>query len=85
MASRLGLDPNNKSGKSTPTGSRPGSSMGVAGSLGGKTEEGAFEAFKGRGETLNGRKTKGKGVRSGGRAIGEVDASSKIERTECVL
>jgi ubiquitin fusion degradation protein 1 len=42
----------------------------------------SFEAFKGRGETLNGRKTKGKGIRTGGRKIAEVDPHSKIERTE---
>jgi ubiquitin fusion degradation protein 1 len=47
--------------------------------------DGGFEAFKGRGETLNGRKTKGKGVRTGGRKIAEVAPESKIERTECVI
>ncbi|PVF98820.1 UFD1-domain-containing protein [Serendipita vermifera] len=79
MASRLGLDggKNLASGKSTPAGSRPGSSLGNI-----PNAESGFEAFKGRGETLNGRKTKGKGVRTGGRKITEVDPSSKIERTD---
>ncbi|CAG7854495.1 SubName: Full=Related to UFD1-ubiquitin fusion degradation protein {ECO:0000313/EMBL:CCA73171.1} [Serendipita indica DSM 11827] len=77
MATRLGLDGGKTaSGKSTPSGSRPGSSLGAV------VDDDAFEAFKGRGETLNGRKTKGKGVRTGGRKITEVDASSKIERTD---
>jgi ubiquitin fusion degradation protein 1 len=88
---------NGDSGKSTPAISRPGSSMGTGG-IGGGTGggnslgvaaavvngdlDGGFEAFKGRGETLNGRKTRGKGVRTGGRKIVEVDPGSKIERTE---
>ncbi|KIM25321.1 hypothetical protein M408DRAFT_212493 [Serendipita vermifera MAFF 305830] len=92
MASRLGLAPPTGSGtlggsrsaagsgKSTPAVSRPGSSMGPIPPPAG--EETGFEAFKGRGETLNGRKTKGKGVRTGGRKITEVDPSSKIERTD---
>lgn len=90
MASRLGLAPPSGSGtpgsksaagsgKSTPAVSRPGSSMGT-GAI--PVDEIGFEAFKGRGETLNGRKTKGKGVRTGGRKIVEVDPGSKIERTE---
>ncbi|KAG8841343.1 ubiquitin fusion degradation protein [Serendipita sp. 411] len=82
MASRLGLDGGkNASGKSTPAGSRPGSSMGISG---GTTLDGdlSFEAFKGKGETLNGRKTKGKGIKASGRKIAEVDPSSKIERTD---
>jgi len=93
MASRLGLLPpeasksgsktNLASGKSTPAASRPGSSLGATSALA-NGDDGGFEAFKGRGETLNGRKTKGKGIRTGGRKITEVDPSSKIVRTEYV-
>jgi len=74
MATKLGI----KVEDTTPLNSRPGSSMGFA--SGAPTVEGGFEAFKGRGETLNGRKTKGKG--KAGRKITEVDPESKIIRTD---
>jgi ubiquitin fusion degradation protein 1 len=73
MASKLGI----KLEDTTPLSSRPGSAMGIA--AGAPTADGGFEAFKGRGETLNGRKTKGKG--KAGRKITEVDPDSKIIRT----
>lgn len=74
MATKLGI----KVEDTTPLNSRPGSSMGYA--AGTSAAEGGFEAFKGRGETLNGRKTKGKG--KAGRKITGVDPDSKIIRTE---
>ena len=77
MASKLGI----KVEDTTPLSSRPGSSMGFT--AGTSTTEVGIEAFKGRGETLNGRKTKGKG--KAGRRITEVDPDSKIIRTECVI
>lgn len=83
MADRLGLP---GSGVGSASSSRPGSSMAVrpptaTGNAPGSVEESSgFEAFKGRGETLNGRKTKGKG--KAGRKITEVAEGSKIVRTE---
>lgn len=90
MASKLKIDLND----TTPGSSRPGSSLGnVGGMLGpdvtislyevclavskGGTD---WEIFKGRGETLNGRKTKGRGISS--RKVEEAPADSKIYRTE---
>ncbi|KAF8643806.1 hypothetical protein AX16_008824 [Volvariella volvacea WC 439] len=82
MASRLGIDVE----ASTPGSSRPGSSLGggfkaagagqVTVSKGGEH----WESFKGKGETLAGRKTKGKGISH--RKAEEVDPQSKIHRTE---
>lgn len=69
MASKLKIDLNS----TTPGSSRPSSAVGTA-------DTGDFESFKGLGQTLNGRKTKGKGKSV--RKIEEVDASSKIIRTE---
>jgi len=74
MATKLGI----KVEDTTPLSSRPGSAMGIA--AGASAAEGGVEAFKGRGETLNGRKTKGKG--KAGRKITEVDPDSKIIRTD---
>jgi ubiquitin fusion degradation protein 1 len=75
MASKLNIDLNSQ----TPGSSRPGSSMGGAPlntvSKGGD----AWETFKGRGETLGGRKTKGRGITH--KAPEQVSASSKIIRT----
>jgi ubiquitin fusion degradation protein 1 len=81
MASKLNIDLSQ-----TPGSSRPGSSMG--GSAPGMNKAGAtvskdgdvWETFKGRGETLGGRKTKGRGITH--RAPEQVPASSKIIRTE---
>lgn len=82
MASKLNIDVNS----STPGSSRPASAMGgtfaagraVAVSKGGDQ----WESFKGKGETLGGRKTKGKGISH--RAAENVSEDSKIIRTEYV-
>ena len=73
MASKLKIDLSS----STPGSSRPASAMGgsVAPVAGGD-----FESFKGLGQTLNGRKTKGKGKSV--RKITPAEADSKIIRTE---
>jgi len=84
MASKLNIDLNSHS----PDSSRPGSSMAnaFAGTSSAQTvvSKGGdhWESFKGKGETLNGRKTKGKGVSH--RKIEEVSEESKIIRTEYV-
>ena len=84
MASRLGIDLNS----STPGSSRPGSSLsgGFAGAGSGTTtvSKGGdqWETFKGKGETLGGRKTKGRGISH--RGVEQVSADSKIIRTEYV-
>lgn len=70
MASKLNIDVNS----TAP--SRAGSVSDVGGDA-----EAAFEAFVGSGRTLNGRRTKGKGL---ARKIEQVDEGSKIIRTECV-
>jgi ubiquitin fusion degradation protein 1 len=84
MADKLKIDVNS----STPGSSRPGSSLSGAFS-GATTAPGAttvskggdeWESFKGRGETLGGRKTKGKGI--GHRGAEAVPEGSKIIRTE---
>jgi len=78
MAEKLKIDLNN----STPGSSRPGSSLGIAGPTAGPSSDapGGFDAFKGAGQTLAGRKTKGKGKSA--RKIEEVDPSSTIIRTD---
>lgn len=75
MASKLNIDVNSQ----TPGSSRPSSSMGGTGAVskGGDS----WEIFKGKGETLGGRRTKGKGISQ--RPV-EVVTDSKIIRTECV-
>ena len=83
MASKLNIDVNS----STPGSSRPGSAMGgtfAAGGRGTIVSKGGdqWESFKGKGETLGGRKTKGKGVSH--RAVEQVAEGSKIIRTEWV-
>ena len=84
MASKLNIDLNSHS----PGSSRPGSSMAsaFAGTSSAQTvvSKGGdhWESFKGKGETLNGRKTKGKGVSH--RKIEKVSEGSKIIRTEYV-
>ena len=81
MASKLNIDVNS----STPGSSRPGSAMGGTFATGGRTtavSKGGdqWESFKGKGETLGGRKTKGKGISH--RKAEEAPESSKIIRTE---
>lgn len=70
MASKLKIDVN-----STAPSTRSASASGA------DDGESAFEAFVGGGRTLNGRRTKGKGLQ---RQIEEVEKESKIFRTECV-
>jgi ubiquitin fusion degradation protein 1 len=82
MASKLNIDLSSQ----TPGSSRPGSSMGGTplntNKTGTSVSKGgdAWETFKGRGETLGGRKTKGRGITH--KAPEQVSASSKIIRTE---
>lgn len=71
MASRLNINLN----ASTPGSSRPASALG--GAAAGATD---WEHFKGRGETLAGRKTKGKGVSA--KKVEDVAAGSRIIRTD---
>ncbi|PPQ93277.1 hypothetical protein CVT25_015275 [Psilocybe cyanescens] len=82
MASKLKIDLDSQS----PGSSRPGSSLsgGFAGTSTGVTnvskDGDQWESFKGKGETLGGRKTKGKGISH--RKAEQVPAGSKIIRTE---
>jgi len=82
MASKLKIDLNSQS----PGSSRPGSSLsgGFAGASTGITTVSkggdAWESFKGKGETLGGRKTKGKGISH--RKVEQVAEGSKIIKTE---
>ncbi|KAI0705843.1 ubiquitin fusion degradation protein I [Cytidiella melzeri] len=81
MASKLGIDLDS----STPGSSRPGSSL--AGNFAGPNARGTtvskdgdkWESFKGKGQSLDGRKTKGKGISH--RPVEEVTSDSKIIRT----
>ena len=82
MAQKLNIDVNS----SSPGSSRPASAM--AGSFAGTNTRGTsvskdgdkWESFKGRGETLGGRKTKGRGISH--RTPEQVAEGSKIIRTE---
>ncbi|THH12517.1 hypothetical protein EW146_g7624 [Bondarzewia mesenterica] len=82
MASKLNIDLNS----STPGSSRPASSMG--GTFAGTSKAATtvskggdhWESFKGRGETLAGRKTKGRGISH--RQAEAVPEGSKIIRTD---
>jgi ubiquitin fusion degradation protein 1 len=82
MASKLGIDTTS----STPGSSRPTSALGggFAGAKTGATvvSKGGdqWESFKGQGQTLGGRKTKGKGISH--RPAEQVAESSKIIRTK---
>ena len=82
MASKLKIDLNS----SSPSSSRPASALsgGFAGAPTGITtvSKGGdqWESFKGKGETLGGRKTKGKGISH--RKAEQVAEGSKIIRTE---
>ncbi|KJA27115.1 hypothetical protein HYPSUDRAFT_132045 [Hypholoma sublateritium FD-334 SS-4] len=82
MASKLKIDLNSQS----PGSSRPGSALsgGFAGTSTGATavskDGDHWESFKGKGETLNGRKTKGKGISH--RKPEQVAEGSKIIHTD---
>ncbi|KAG6918148.1 hypothetical protein DXG01_016337 [Tephrocybe rancida] len=82
MASKLKIDLDS----SSPGSSRPGSSLsgGFAGASTGATavskDGDAWESFKGKGETLGGRKTKGKGISH--RKVEQIAEGSKIIRTD---
>ncbi|KAI6028653.1 UFD1-domain-containing protein [Pisolithus orientalis] len=80
MASKLNIDLNS----SSPGSSRPSSSLAggfVSGGTAAVSKGGDhWESFKGKGETLSGRKTKGKGISH--RAVEEVADGSKIMRTD---
>ncbi|KAG6868724.1 hypothetical protein C0993_011662 [Termitomyces sp. T159_Od127] len=84
MASKLKIDLNS----SSPGSSRPGSSLGggFSGTNTGATavskDGDAWESFKGKGETLAGRKTKGRGISH--RKAEQVVEGSKIIRTELI-
>ena len=82
MADKLGIDVNS----STPGSSRPSSALGgtFAASRPSAVSKGGdqWEAFKGKGETLGGRKTKGRGISH--RKVEDVAEGSKILRTESV-
>lgn len=85
LASKLKIDLDSHS----PGSSRPGSSLsgGFAGTSTGITsvskDGDQWESFKGKGETLTGRKTKGKGISH--RKPEQVAEGSKIIQTEWVL
>lgn len=85
MASKLKIDLNSHS----PGSSRPGSSLsgGFAGTSTGATslskDGDQWESFKGKGETLGGRRTKGKGISH--RKPEQVPEGSKIIRSEYVF
>ncbi|KAI0064591.1 ubiquitin fusion degradation protein I [Artomyces pyxidatus] len=82
MASKLNIDLSS----STPGSSRPGSSLG--GTFAGTSKAATtvskdgdrWESFKGKGETLAGRKTKGRGISH--RNVEAVPSGSKIIRTD---
>ncbi len=85
MASKLNIDLNS----STPGSSRPASSLGgaftgsSAGPAGLSKGGEKWESFKGKGETLSGRKTKGKGISQ--RKIENQMEGSAVYRTELVI
>ncbi|WVO14954.1 hypothetical protein L204_102595 [Cryptococcus depauperatus] len=72
MADKLNIDLNETHPASSAGGSRPGTSLG--GRSGGETPK---EIFTGVGQSLSGRKVKGKGL---AKPIEEVESSSKISR-----
>lgn len=76
MASKLNIDLSSQ----TPGSSRPASSLGGNPSKTVTSKDGdAWETFKGRGETLGGRRTKGRGITH--KAAEKVPETSKIIRT----
>ncbi|KAI5452316.1 ubiquitin fusion degradation protein [Naganishia albida] len=77
MADKLKIDINSlSSAVSTRPSSAASSRTGAAAAA---SETGGYESFKGSGATLNGRRTKGKGL---AKQIQEVDKDSKITRTD---
>ena len=84
MASKLKIDLN----ESSPGSSRPGSAgsgaFAASGPASTSVSKGGdhWESFKGKGQTLAGRKTKGRGISH--RAAEQVPDDSKIIRTEYV-
>jgi ubiquitin fusion degradation protein 1 len=77
MADKLKIDINSlDSAASTRPSSAASSRTGASGPA---PISGGYESFKGTGATLNGRKTKGKGL---AKQIQGVDKDSKITRTE---
>jgi ubiquitin fusion degradation protein 1 len=83
MASKLNIDLDSSPGSSRPASSLGGAFAG-AGATHAVSKDGQnWEAFKGKGETLAGRRTKGKGVSV--RKIEDHQLDSKIIRTEYVL
>lgn len=78
MADKLKIDLGGTTAASAGS-SRPGSSLGGAGGSGASGESTPKEVFSGMGQSLSGRKVKGKGL---AKKIEEVDPSSKIIRNE---
>ena len=86
MASKLKIDLNQQTpGSSRPSSSQSGMFLGPP--RGGGTtlskDGDTWESFKGKGQTLEGRKTKGRGISH--RKAEEVSADSRIVRTEFVI
>lgn len=86
MASKLKIDLNQQTpGSSRPSSSQSGTFVGPP-KVGGTTlskDGDTWESFKGKGQTLEGRKTKGKGISH--RKAEEVASDSRIIRTEFVI
>ncbi|KAF8798102.1 ubiquitin fusion degradation protein I [Phlegmacium glaucopus] len=82
MASKLNIDLNSQlSGTSRPGSSLSGGFAGTSTGITAVSKDGdQWESFKGKGETLGGRKTKGKGISH--RKAEQVPESSKIIRTD---
>lgn len=82
MASKLKIDLNSSTpGSSRPTSALSGAFAGTsAGEIALSKGGDKWESFKGKGETLNGRKTKGRGISQ--RAIENTMEGSKVFRTE---
>ncbi|PCH37828.1 UFD1-domain-containing protein [Wolfiporia cocos MD-104 SS10] len=82
MASKLNIDLDSQTpGSSRPTSALGGSFPGQSSRVSAVSKDGDhWESFKGKGETLAGRKTKGKGVSH--RKIEEAPVESKIIRTD---
>ena len=85
MASKLKID---LGGTDSADSTRPPSSLGYAGGSGsgsgagggqGVGGSGSLESFTGMGQSLSGRRMKGKGL---SKKVEEVDASSRINRAE---